>query len=109
MKNINPVKTLWPGKSFMVEEGKYYWPPTEAGGEFIPFSADEMAKVEVELGKLQKEWDSLEYSRRRAREYDALNQFELMTDDAANSTTTHADAISAVKAKWPKDNSGPVE
>ena len=55
MKNINPVKTLWPGKSFMVEEGKYYWPPTEAGGEFIPFSADEMAKVEVELEKLQKE------------------------------------------------------
>ena len=32
-----------------------------------------------------------------------------MTDDAANSTTTHADAIEAIKTKWPKDNSGPVE
>ena len=31
-----------------------------------------------------------------------------MTDDAANSTTTHAEAIDAIKAKWPKDNSGPV-
>ena len=29
--------------------------------------------------------------------------------DAKNSTTTHADAVEAVKTKWPKDNSGPVE
>ena len=78
-------------------------------GEEIPLTADELAKVEIEYKKLQKEYDDLEYSRRRAREYDALNQFELMTDDAANSTTTHADAIAVVKAKWPKDNSGPVE
>ena len=29
--------------------------------------------------------------------------------DNKNSTTTHADAVEAVKTKWPKDNSGPVE
>jgi hypothetical protein len=29
--------------------------------------------------------------------------------DTKNSTTTHADAVEAIKTKWPKDNSGPVE
>ena len=39
---------------------------------------------------------------KRRESYNALNQFELMTDDAANSTTTHADAIAAIKAEFPK-------
>ncbi len=108
MKNINPVKTLWPGKSFMVEEGKYYWPPTEAGGEFIPFSADEMAKVEVELEKLQKEWDALEYSRKRYHEYPDWNtQLAKIYDDGVEKWKT--EMVDPVKKKWPKDNSGPVE
>ena len=34
-------------------------------------------------------WSSQEYARNRKIDYDALNQFELMTDDAINSTTTH--------------------
>ena len=53
-------------------------------------------------------YDSLEWSRKRRAEYDALNQLELMSDDDVNGTTTHKDAIAAIKAKWPKDNSGPV-
>tara|TARA_R110000744_G_C19227289_1_gene547758 strand:- start:84 stop:413 length:330 start_codon:yes stop_codon:yes gene_type:complete len=57
----------------------------------------------------QTEYDSQEYARNRKIEYDALNQLELISDDAANSTTTHIDAIAAIKTKWPKDNSGPVE
>jgi hypothetical protein len=48
------------------------------------------------------EYDAQAYARTRASEYNALNQFELMTDDAANSTTTHADAIAAIKLKHPK-------
>jgi hypothetical protein len=50
----------------------------------------------------QAEYDAQEYARNRKSEYNALNQFELMTDDAANSTTTHADAIAAIKTKYPK-------
>ena len=46
--------------------------------------------------------DANEYARNRKTAYDALNQFELMTDDAANSTTLHADAIAAIKAEFPK-------
>ncbi len=58
--------------------------------------------------KLDAEYDAQEYARNRKVEYDALNQLELMSDDSINGTTTHKDAIVAIKAKWPKDNSGPV-
>ena len=58
--------------------------------------------IDAKQIELQAEWDSQEYARKRKSEYDKLNQFELMTDDAANGTTTHADAINAIKAKYPK-------
>jgi hypothetical protein len=59
-------------------------------------------KVDVETAKLKAELDAQEYARNRKIEYDFLNQFELMTDDAANGTTTHAEAIAAIKTKYPK-------
>ena len=66
------------------------------------------AEIDAEVQRLQEEHDSQEYARARKAEYDALNQLELMSDDSINDTTTHKDAIVAIKAKWPKDNSGPV-
>ena len=65
-------------------------------------------QAEDKLAELQAEYDAQEYARARKAEYDALNQFELISDDTNNSTTTHIDAVNAIKAKWPKDNSGPV-
>ena len=64
--------------------------------------------IDKELEKIKTKWDAQEYARNRKAEYDALNQFELISDDTNNGTTTHIDAINAIKAKWPKDNSGPV-
>ena len=43
-----------------------------------------------------------EYKGLRKKAYDSLNQFELIGDDAANGTTTHRDAIAAIKAAHPK-------
>ena len=60
------------------------------------------------IPEVEAEDASQEYARNRKAEYDALNQFELISDDDVNGTTTHKDAIAAIKAKWPKDNSGPV-
>ena len=65
-------------------------------------------QVSAKIVELEAEYDSQEYARNRKDEYDALNQLELMSDDSINGTTTHKDAIVAIKAKWPKDNSGPV-
>lgn len=74
----------------------------------VPATIPTQAEIDAEIIRLKKVDDAQEYARNRKFEYDDLNQFELMTDDAANGTTTHADAINEIKAKWPKDNSGPI-
>ena len=60
------------------------------------------SQVKTALDTLQAEYDAQAYARSRKIEYDALNQLELMTDDAINGTTTHLDAINEIKAKYPK-------
>ena len=63
--------------------------------------------IKKESDRLKAEYDAQAYARNRKAEYDALNQFEMQYDDDVNDTTTWKDAIVAIKAKWPKDNSGP--
>ena len=70
--------------------------------------APKSADIDAKQLELQAEWDSQEYARNRRVEYDALNQLEMQFDDKEDGTTTWEDAIKAIKAKWPKDNSGPV-
>ena len=66
-------------------------------------------KDEEKLKKLQDEFDVQKYARNRIDEYPSTgDQLDMMYKDNKNSTTTHADAVEAVKTKWPKDNSGPV-
>ena len=60
------------------------------------------AEISTEQARLQAEWDSQEYARKRKAEYDALNQFEMQYDDEEDGTTTWKDAIKAIKAKYPK-------
>ena len=60
------------------------------------------AEVNTKVAELQATYDSLDYSRKRKIEYDQLNQFELISDDSINGTTTHKDAILAIKTKYPK-------
>ena len=85
-------------------------------GTIVEWDSDETgatkptdSEINTEVKRLQVIWDAQEYARNRKWEYNQLNQFELMTDDAANSTTTHADAITVIKTKWPKANTGPIE
>ena len=67
------------------------------------------SKITTEIARLQAEYDDLDYSRKREAEYPSLgDQMDMIYKDNKNSTTTHADAVEAVKTKWPKDNSGPV-
>ena len=66
--------------------------------------------LESELKKLQDEFDVQKYARNRIDEYPSTgDQLDMMYKDNKNSTTTHADAVEAVKTKWPKNNTGPVE
>jgi len=58
--------------------------------------------IQTKLASMISDFDAQEYARNRKAEYDALNQFELISDDAINGTTTHIDAVNAIKAKYPK-------
>jgi len=60
------------------------------------------ADITTAHNEWQTEYNSQEYARKRKAEYDALNQFELISDDTNNGTTTHIDAINAIKKKYPK-------
>ena len=67
------------------------------------------AEIDAEIIRLQAEYDGQAYSRKREAEYPSSgDQMDMIYKDTKNSTTTHADAVEAVKTKWPKDNSGPV-
>ena len=60
------------------------------------------AVLDAEIIRLKAEDVAQKYARDRKAEYDALNQFELISDDTNNGTTTHIDAINAIKKKYPK-------
>ena len=62
----------------------------------------DFTEIDKKVLELQAEYDAKEYARNRKAEYDALNQFELISDDTNNGTTTHIDAINAIKKKYPK-------
>ena len=66
------------------------------------------AEIEAEVVRLQAEYDALAWSRNRTSEYPTIDELTVAlydTDDKAALETKRA----AVKTKWPKDNSGPVE
>ena len=42
------------------------------------------------------------YQRKRKKEYDKLNQYDLMYQDKVNGTNKWGEAIEAIKAKYPK-------
>ena len=61
-----------------------------------------VVQIQTKYDELVVAYDAEEYARNRKEEYDLLNQFELISDDAINGTSTHKDAIEAIKTKYPK-------
>lgn len=100
------IFALHPTNSFVLRGDNYSqieWVNTP------PKSPSTQKQVEDKLTDLIAEYDAQEYARNRASEYPSSgDQMDMIYKDNKNSTTTHADAVEAVKTKWPKDNSGPV-
>ena len=59
-------------------------------------------EIDAEVIRLQAEYDSQDYARKRKAEYDQLNQFEMQFDDKRDGTTTWVDKINEIKARYPK-------
>jgi len=75
--------------------------------EFVFFGD---APTQSELDAIYAEYDAQAYARNRASDYPSNgDQWDMIYKDMLNSTTTHKDAVEAVKTKWPKNNTGPVE
>ena len=73
-------------------------------GSSLKFTFDD---VLVKKKKLQDEYDAQAYARNRQAEYpDTGTQFNKIYDDGL--TKWKSEMVDPVKAKWPKDNSGPV-
>lgn len=95
MDKVDAIISLRPGARWHMQEDVLVWEDEE---QVEPTEEE----IEAEIARLQSEYDSQDYARKRKAEYNALNQFELISDDAINGTTTHRDAILAIKAKYPK-------
>ena len=61
------------------------------------------AEIDAKCVELKEEHDALEYARNRKVEYPEMaDQLDMIYWDGINETTTHKDAIAAIKAKYPK-------
>jgi uncharacterized small protein (DUF1192 family) len=61
------------------------------------------AEITAEIARLQTEYEAKSYARSRAAEYPSLQeQLDMQYWDAINGTTNWADAVAAVKTKYPK-------
>ena len=60
------------------------------------------SKIAPEMTRLQAEYDSQDYARKRKAEYNKLNQYEMMFDDKRDGTTTWVDKINEIKSRYPK-------
>ena len=64
------------------------------------------AEVDAKIAEMQSELDAQEYARNRQAEYpDWGTQLNKIYDDGL--TKWKSEMVDPVKAKWPKDNSGP--
>jgi len=61
------------------------------------------SEIQVELTRLQAEYDAHEYARNRAKSYDSVgDQLDMQYHDLLNGTTTWKDAVAKVKSDNPK-------
>jgi hypothetical protein len=65
-------------------------------------------EIDAKLASMLSDWNKKDYARNRKRDYPAIDvQLNKIYDDGL--TKWKSEMIDPVKAKWPKDNSGPIE
>ena len=65
-------------------------------------------EILAKQAELQAEYDAQEYARNRVSEYPTIAELTVALYDTDDKTAIETKRA-AVKTKWPKDNSGPVE
>ena len=84
--------------------------PENPNGIQVTFTAEEEALADKEEAQAvinKEEWEKLAWKRSRQAEYpDWGTQLNKIYDDGL--TKWKSEMVDPIKAKWPKDNSGPV-
>jgi len=89
--NLVGGQLTWNGEEMIYHDGQT--PPSEA-------------EIDAEVKRLQDEYDAQAYARNRQEDYpDWGTQLNKIYDDGL--TKWKSEMVDPVKAKWPKDNSGP--
>ena len=97
IKLAQAIKSLAPDAQFKVRGS------TTADIIWLDDTHPTDAEITAGLTRLQAEYDSQQYARDRAEAYPSLtDQADMQYWDSVNGTTTWADAITAVKAAYPK-------
>jgi hypothetical protein len=97
---IKAIRELVPTLSFT---GYDHTTLTSINEVALPSKAD----IDAKIVELEAEWTANAYSRNRKAEYpDWGDQLNKIYDDGV--TKWKSEMVDPVKAKWPKDNSGPV-
>jgi len=92
----NALQSLKPNAQWVLRGDELEWLDT---AQTQPTEAE----ITAEVKRLQAEYDSKQYQRDRAEAYPSLaEQADMAYWDRQNNTTTLDDAISAVKAEFPK-------
>ena len=65
-------------------------------------------QIEDEAKRLEIEYDAQEYARKRQEEYPSIAELTVALYDTSDKSALVAKRA-AVKTKWPKNNTGPVE
>ena len=100
------LRALSPNSKFVMDGDGTILNSKLKNGDSLPTESE----IDVKLASMISDWESEEYVRNRRSAYPSSgDQWDMIYKDNKNSTTTHADAVEAVKTKWPKDNSGPIE
>jgi len=82
---------------------------TMIGEKIVDWKDDEndppsQEEIDVEVKRIEAEFEAQAYARQRAVAYPSVgDQLDMIYKDMKNSTTTHAEAVEAVKTKFPKE------
>ena len=104
IKIVDALLSLRPGAQWTsygdnYEDIEWLEKPVYEGGQKKPTKEE----VEVEVVRLQQEWENTEYQRLRAKEYPDFKEYldGIVKGDTAQ-MQAYIDACLAVKAKYPK-------
>ena len=100
-KKAEAIISLKPEAEFVMRGEELEWLSPD-----IDIPSDD--EIDAEMKRLETEYDSQAYARKRAEEYPSIAELTVALYDEDDKITIEAKRA-AVKKKWPKDNSGPVE